>query len=137
MDIQEAIEYFDGERQLAQGFLDHAKNFDWPNVKADAEKNINALSFAIDLMQKYADGLLEEKTRCVTNADQIRTMSDEELAEDRVHYRYGGYCTADEGEYYEGDFKGLATSYEEALLRERDWLKQEKQAEAALKEANQ
>ena len=58
-----------------------------------------------------------------TNADRIRSMSDEELAGSRVD-RIDFYTKSDIPEYI-GDFAGIANSIEEAIALEIKWLQQE------------
>ena len=75
-----------------------------------------------------------------TNADRIRTMNDEELANYLHHINANGYTTATmlkwlqsiyvsdrikivvPGKQYEGDF-GRTTSWDDAYNQEIDWLK--------------
>ena len=59
----------------------------------------------------------------MTNADRIRSMSDEELAVSRVD-RIDFYTKSDIPEYI-GDFAGIANSIEEAIALEIKWLQQE------------
>lgn len=51
-----------------------------------------------------------------TNADRIRAMSDEELAEQLIQYRddWGDYCT----------HKGCYATQKEAVKSETEWLQQ-------------
>ena len=51
-----------------------------------------------------------------TNADRIRAMRDEELAEQLIQYRddWGDYCT----------HKGCYATQKEAVKSETEWLKQ-------------
>ena len=56
----------------------------------------------------------------ITNADRIRSMSDEELAGSRVD-RIDFYTKSDIPEYI-GDFDGIANSIEEAITLEINWL---------------
>ena len=58
-----------------------------------------------------------------TNADRIRSMSDEELAGSRVD-RIDFYTKSDIPEYI-GDFAGIANSIEEAIALEIKWLQSE------------
>ena len=58
-----------------------------------------------------------------TNADRIRSMSDEELAGSRVD-RIDFYTKSDIPEYI-GDFDGIANSIEEAITLEINWLQSE------------
>ena len=58
-----------------------------------------------------------------TNADRIRSMSDEELAVSRVD-RIDFYTKSDIPEYI-GDFDGIANGIEEAIALEIKWLQQE------------
>ena len=58
-----------------------------------------------------------------TNADRIRSMSDEELAGSRVD-RIDFYTKSDIPEYI-GDFEGIANSIEEAIALEIKWLQSE------------
>ena len=58
-----------------------------------------------------------------TNADRIRSMSDEELAGSRVD-RIDFYTKSDIPEYI-GDFAGIANSIEEAISLEIKWLQSE------------
>ena len=58
-----------------------------------------------------------------TNADRIRSFSDEELAVSRVD-RIDFYTKSDIPEYI-GDFAGIANSIEEAIALEIKWLQQE------------
>ena len=58
-----------------------------------------------------------------TNADRIRSMSDEELAGSRVD-RIDFYTKSDMPEYI-GDFAGIANSIEEAIALEIKWLQSE------------
>ena len=58
-----------------------------------------------------------------TNADRIRSMSDEELAGSRVD-RIDFYTKSDIPEYI-GDFDGIANGIEEAIALEIKWLQQE------------
>ena len=59
----------------------------------------------------------------ITNADHIRSMSDEELAVSRVD-RIDFYTKSDIPEYI-GDFAGIANSIEEAIALEIKWLQSE------------
>ena len=59
----------------------------------------------------------------ISNADRIRSMSDEELAVSRVD-RIDFYTKSDIPEYI-GDFAGIANSIEEAIALEIKWLQQE------------
>ena len=59
----------------------------------------------------------------ITNADRIRSMSDEELAGSRVD-RIDFYTKSDIPEYI-GDFAGIANSIEEAITLEIKWLQSE------------
>ena len=58
-----------------------------------------------------------------TNADRIRSMSDEELAGSRVD-RIDFYTKSDIPEYI-GDFDGIANGIEEAIALEIKWLQSE------------
>ena len=58
-----------------------------------------------------------------TNADRIRSFSDEELAGSRVD-RIDFYTKSDIPEYI-GDFAGIANSIEEAIALEIKWLQSE------------
>ena len=66
---------------------------------------------------------LKNKRYSRTNADRIRSMSDEELAGSRVD-RIDFYTKSDIPEYI-GDFAGIANSIEEAIALEIKWLQQE------------
>ena len=59
----------------------------------------------------------------ITNADRIRSMSDEELAGSRVD-RIDFYTKSDIPEYI-GDFEGIANGIEEAIALEIKWLQSE------------
>ena len=59
----------------------------------------------------------------ITNANRIRSMSDEELAGSRVD-RIDFYTKSDIPEYI-GDFAGIANSIEEAIALEIKWLQSE------------
>ena len=59
----------------------------------------------------------------MTQADRIRSMSDEELAVSRVD-RIDFYTKSDIPEYI-GDFAGIANSIEEAIALEIKWLQSE------------
>ena len=59
----------------------------------------------------------------MTQADRIRSMSDEELAGSRVD-RIDFYTKSDIPEYI-GDFAGIANSIEEAIALEIKWLQSE------------
>ena len=63
---------------------------------------------------------LKNKRYSRTNADRIRSMSDEELAGSRVD-RIDFYTKSDIPEYI-GDFEGIANSIEEAIALEIKWL---------------
>ena len=65
--------------------------------------------------------LFEQKKQ--TNADRIRSFSDEELAVSRVD-RIDFYTKSDIPEYI-GDFAGIANSIEEAIALEIKWLQSE------------
>ena len=56
------------------------------------------------------------RTEPITNADRIRAMSDEELAEQLIQYRddWGDYCT----------HKGCYATQKEAVEAETEWIKQ-------------
>ena len=56
-----------------------------------------------------------------TNADRIRSMSDEELAEQLIQYRddWGDYCTN----------KGCDATQKEAVKAETEWLQQPAEVE--------
>ena len=58
-----------------------------------------------------------------SNADRIRSMSDEELAKERID-RIDIYTKSDLEEFI-GDFGGIANSEEEAIKKELDWLQSE------------
>ena len=58
-----------------------------------------------------------------TNADRIRSMSDEKLAGSRVD-RIDFYTKSDIPEYI-GDFEGIANGIEEAIALEIKWLQSE------------
>ena len=58
-----------------------------------------------------------------TNADRIRNMTNEELAEIRID-RIDIYCKTDV-QMWIGDFLGIAESKEEALRLEKKWLESE------------
>ena len=58
-----------------------------------------------------------------TNADRIRSMSDEELAGSRVD-RIDFYTKSDIPEYI-GDFEGIVNGIEEAIALEIKWLQSE------------
>ena len=64
-----------------------------------------------------------DKYTRMTNADRIRSMSDEELAVSRVD-RIDFYTKSDIPEYI-GDFDGIANGIEEAIALEIKWLQQE------------
>ena len=66
---------------------------------------------------------LKNKRHSRTNADRIRSMSDEELAGSRVD-RIDFYTKSDIPEYI-GDFDGIANSIEEAIALEIKWLQSE------------
>ena len=59
----------------------------------------------------------------MTNADRIRSMTDEELAEERID-RIDMYCRCAE-EMWVGDFRGIEHSKEDAIKFELAWLKSE------------
>ena len=59
----------------------------------------------------------------MTNADKIRSMSDEEFAGSRVD-RIDFYTESDIPEYI-GDFDGIANSIEVAITLEINWLQSE------------
>lgn len=59
----------------------------------------------------------------MTNADRLRSMSDEELAESRID-RIDIYTKSDIPEYI-GDFGGIANGIEEAIELELKWLQSE------------
>ena len=61
--------------------------------------------------------------KCMTQADRIRSFSDEELAVSRVD-RIDFYTKSDIPEYI-GDFAGIANSIEEAIALEIKWLQSE------------
>lgn len=58
-----------------------------------------------------------------TNADKIRNMTNEELAESRID-RIDIYCKSDT-QMWIGDFNGVAKNREEALKLELKWLESE------------
>lgn len=58
-----------------------------------------------------------------TNADRIRSMSDEELAKERID-RIDAYTKSDLKEFI-GDFAGIVNSEEEAIKKELEWLQSE------------
>ena len=64
-----------------------------------------------------------EHFKRMTQADRIRSFSDEELAVSRVD-RIDFYTKSDIPEYI-GDFAGIANSIEEAIALEIKWLQQE------------
>ena len=64
-----------------------------------------------------------EHFKRMTQADRIRSMSDEELAGSRVD-RIDFYTKSDIPEYI-GDFAGIANSIEEAIALEIKWLQSE------------
>lgn len=59
----------------------------------------------------------------MTNAERIRNMTNEELAESRID-RIDIYCRSDT-QMWVGDFAGIAESKEEALQLEKEWLESE------------
>ena len=59
----------------------------------------------------------------ITNAMRIRSMSDEELAKNRID-RIDMYTKSDFKEYI-GDFNGIEFSEEEAIKKELEWLQSE------------
>lgn len=58
----------------------------------------------------------------LTNADMIRAMSDQELAEDRVEHM-NKYRSPYKG--YVGDFEGVRDTRDQAVAAELEWLKHE------------
>lgn len=70
----------------------------------------------------YKQNAVDKYTR-MTQADHIRSMSDEELAGSRVD-RIDFYTKSDIPEYI-GDFAGIANSIEEAIALEIKWLQSE------------
>ena len=64
-----------------------------------------------------------EHFKRMTQADRIRSFSDEELAVSRVD-RIDFYTKSDMPEYI-GDFDGIANCIEEAIALEIKWLQQE------------
>lgn len=70
----------------------------------------------------HPSGYAQRKPR-MTQADRIRSMSDEELAVSRVD-RIDFYTKSDIPEYI-GDFAGIANSIEEAIALEIKWLQSE------------
>lgn len=77
------------------------------------------------------DNALCRKTHCkhytgYTNADRIRAMSAEGLAEYGVHGCIPAGCTTPA---WYGHFKGFASTKAEAIQREKDWLIQPAQEE--------
>lgn len=62
-----------------------------------------------------------------TNADRIRGMDTEKLAESRID-RIDIYCKSDT-QMWTGDFSGIAKSKDEAMKLEKEWLKSECDAE--------
>ena len=63
----------------------------------------------------------------MTNADGIRNMTNEELAESRID-RIDICCRSDT-QMWVGDFAGIAESKKEALQLEKEWLESECDAE--------
>ena len=59
----------------------------------------------------------------ITNAMRIRSMSDEELAKERID-RIDIYTKSDLKEFI-GDFSGVVNSEEEAIKKELEWLQSE------------
>ena len=89
------------------------------HVEVDKEELIKALQYDRDQYLKgYTDGVMAERDKPIlTNADRIRSMSDEELAElfadnDCGYCRIHDFCFA----------KGCQINCEDVWL---DWLKQE------------
>lgn len=68
-----------------------------------------------------------DKYAKMTNADKIRSMTDEELAESRID-RIDIYLKSDT-QMWTGDFSGIAESKGEALKLEKKWLESECDAE--------
>ena len=82
-----------------------------------------------------------EKLNLKTNADHIRSMTDDELATYLHHINANSYTKAVMLEWlqavyvsdrikiiipnrhYEGDFTGMVTTWEEAYAKETDWLR--------------
>ena len=67
------------------------------------------------------DKCKQYKPNYTTNADRIRAMSDEELAEQLIQYRddWGDYCTD----------KGCYATKKEAVEAENEWLQQPAEGE--------
>ena len=59
--------------------------------------------------------------RPMTNYEYLQSISIEEYAEKRIDQNI-----YEEESYWMGDFRGVATSYEEALEKEIEWLKEER-----------
>ena len=76
-----------------------------------------------DIFEKTYEYIREDSTDKMSNADRIRSMSDEELAGSRVD-RIDFYTKSDIPEYI-GDFDGIANSIEEAIALEIKWLQSE------------
>ena len=87
------------------------------NGKCEKQKNTFVLAAC-------KDGTPHEK---FTNADKIRNMTNEELAESRID-RIDIYCKSDT-QMWTGDFSGIAESKGEALKLEKKWLESECDAE--------
>lgn len=61
----------------------------------------------------------------MTNAERIRNLSEEELAEELID-RIDFYCSVDpQEEMWTGDFYGVEHSKENAIGAELEWLKSE------------
>ena len=73
-------------------------------------------------MKRYNDIPWEAKPKPKTNADRIRAMSDEELAETLV--RYDGVY-----DVYRTDGKGVHYDWDAAVNEELEWLKQPAEGE--------
>lgn len=78
-------------------------------------------TFTEEEVEILLNSIICEKPK--TNADRIRSMSDEELADSRVD-RIDFYTKSDIPEYI-GDFDGIANGIEEAIALEIKWLQSE------------
>ena len=87
--------------------------------KADAKEHLTIMDRDSGVIGAFLRDCRKPKTR----GDEIRSMSDEELARSRVD-RIDFYTKSDIPEYI-GDFEGIANGIEEAIALEIKWLQSE------------
>lgn len=129
-DMQEVfskiIEKLEVKRNIAEQLIMKNPHDEIDRIQTQtAEDFVSAYNDAIEVVKQEVEILLNSRIceKQKTNADRIRSMSDEELAGSRVD-RIDFYTKSDISEYI-GDFGGIANSIEEAIALEIKWLQSE------------